>query len=64
MSIPLRTAICQRCGSGFVLIDTYLDLLARCDVKVVVPVLCPSCFLATGAEPKAAGTVKWFECDQ
>ena len=61
MSSRLRAVTCQRCGSGFVLTTNYLDLLARRGVKVVVPALCPTCFLATGPLRKERGKVKWFD---
>ena len=60
-SSRLRAVTCQRCGSGFVLTTNYLDLLARRGVKVVVPALCPTCFLATGPLRKERGKVKWFD---
>lgn len=60
MSSPPRAATCQQCGSGFVLTATYQDLLARRQVNVVVPVLCPTCFLTRGPQPKQRGRVKWF----
>jgi CspA family cold shock protein len=42
------------------LTDTYLDLLERRDARVVVPVLCPTCFLKDKPFPKQRGVVKWF----
>lgn len=60
MSIQPKSAICQRCGSGFVLITTYLDLLQRRKVKVIEPLLCPTCFFIEGPLPKQAGKIKWF----
>ncbi|MCL7451766.1 MAG: cold shock domain-containing protein [Anaerolineae bacterium] len=60
MSHQQRSAACTRCGSGFVLTSTYRDLLNRRNVKVVVPVLCPTCFLTKGPLPKQRGEVKWF----
>lgn len=51
---------CQRCGSGFIVTDTHRDLLLRRQVNVVVPVLCPTCFLMRGPLPKQRGEVKWF----
>ena len=53
-------ATCQRCGSGFIITDTHRDLLLRRQVKVLVPVLCPTCFLMRGPLPKQNGEVKWF----
>jgi len=56
----IQVVVCQRCGRGFILTTTYLGLLARRGVKVVVPVLCPTCFLKGGPLPKQRGRVKWF----
>jgi cold shock CspA family protein len=52
--------VCQRCGRGFVLTSTYLDLIQRRGGKVIVPLLCPTCFLTEGPVPKLRGTIKWF----
>lgn len=60
MSGQLQTVTCQRCGTGFILTPTYDDLLSRCGVEEVMPVLCPTCFLNTGPLPKRGGEVKWF----
>jgi CspA family cold shock protein len=60
MSSTRKAAICQQCGSGFIQTSTYMDLLARRQVQVVVPVLCPTCFLTKGPLPKQQGKVKWF----
>lgn len=60
MSGTTKAATCQQCGRGFILTSSYLDLLARRQVHVVVPVLCPTCFLTKGPLPKERGTVKWF----
>ena len=60
MSRQTRSAACQRCGSGFVLTETYRDLLARRGARVILPVLCPTCFLTVGPMPKEKGEVKWF----
>jgi CspA family cold shock protein len=60
MSSQLQSATCQRCGSGFILTTTYLDLLSRRGAKVVVPLLCPTCFLVEGPLPKQQGEIKWF----
>jgi CspA family cold shock protein len=63
VSMPkqLQVVVCQRCGRGFVLTPTYVDLRARRGAEVVVPVLCPSCFLREGPLPKQRGRVKWFD---
>jgi CspA family cold shock protein len=63
MSMPdqLQAVVCQQCGRGFVLTINYRDLLARWGAKVVVPVLCPTCFLKTGPVPKRRGKVKQFD---
>ena len=53
--------VCLSCGRGFVLTSTYLDLLKRRDARVVVPVLCPTCFLAEKPLPKQRGEIKWFD---
>jgi cold shock CspA family protein len=60
MSIKHSTATCQKCGSGFVLTKTYQDLIRRRGGKVIVPVLCPTCFLTEGPMPKQRGKIKWF----
>lgn len=60
MREELEVTICQRCGRGFVLTDTYRGFLARWGRQVIVPVLCPSCFLEAGPLPKRRGEVKWF----
>lgn len=60
MSDELEIAVCQRCGRGFVLTDTYRDYLARWGRQVIVPVLCPTCFLGAGPVAKEQGEVKRF----
>ena len=60
MSNQSKVATCQRCGSGFVVTDPHRDLLRRRQVNVIVPVLCPTCFLTRGPLPKHHGEVKWF----
>jgi CspA family cold shock protein len=60
MSGRLKVCTCQQCGRGFVLTSTYLELLDRRQANVIVPVLCPTCFLTKGALPKQRGKVKWF----
>jgi CspA family cold shock protein len=64
MSDRPKAATCQRCGSGYVLTSTYLDLLARRQVNVVVPALCPTCFLTKGPLPKTRGKIKWFNSNK
>jgi len=61
MPDQIQVVVCQQCGRGFLLTGNYRDLLARWGAKVVVPVLCPTCFLKTGPVPKRCGKVKWFE---
>jgi CspA family cold shock protein len=56
-----QTIVCQRCGRGYVLTPTYLDLLERWGARVVVPVVCPTCFLGAKTLPKEQGKVKWFD---
>lgn len=60
MSSQFKAVTCQKCGSGFILTTTYLDLLARRQVHAVVPALCPTCFVSDGPLPKQRGKVKWF----
>ena len=58
-SLP-QTAVCQRCGRGFVIVSTYRDLLRRRGIKVKTPVSCATCFRKNGPLPKSRGKVKWF----
>ena len=60
MSNQSKAAACQLCGSGFIVTETYRDLLQRRQVVVLEPVLCPTCFLMRGPLPKQRGEVKWF----
>lgn len=60
MSYQLKSLTCQRCGSGFVLTATYQDFIRRRGGKVVVPLLCPTCFVIVGPLPKQRGKIKWF----
>ncbi len=60
MSNRSDSVVCQRCGRGFIATVNYRDFLARRGVQVVVPVLCTTCFLRTGPQPKQQGEVKWF----
>jgi CspA family cold shock protein len=55
-----QTVVCQRCGRGYVLTPTYLDLLERWGDKAIVPVVCPTCFIRAKTLPKEEGKVKWF----
>jgi len=60
MSGELDVNVCQRCGRGYVLTKTYRSFLARWGRPLIVPVLCPTCFLEGGPLPKVEGIVKWF----
>ena len=60
MARHFESQLCQRCGRGFMSTSTYQDFLSRRGAKVVVPVLCPTCFLKAGPLPKQQGEVKWF----
>ncbi len=60
MSSQSKLIVCQRCGRGIILTDTYRDLLERKKAKVIDPVLCPTCFLVDGPLSKQYGRVKWF----
>jgi CspA family cold shock protein len=61
MSDQLQIIVCQRCGRGFVLTSTYRDWLARRGAQIILPVLCPTCFMKAGPMPKQRGEVKWFD---
>jgi CspA family cold shock protein len=61
MSNQARSFVCQHCGRGLVLVDSYVNFLAQRGVRVKVPVLCMTCFLKTGPLPKQSGRVKWFD---
>ncbi len=60
MSDQIKMVVCQRCGRGFVLTTNYMGMLNRRGINVVIPVLCPTCFLKKGPLPKQQGKVKWF----
>jgi len=60
MSEQRRVVVCQRCGFGFVLTESYLGFLVRWGARVVEPIQCPRCFWTSGAIPKESGTIKWF----
>lgn len=60
MKGQLEVIVCQRCGRGFVETATYRGFLTRWGRELVVPVLCPTCFLGAGPLPKEEGQVKWF----
>jgi CspA family cold shock protein len=60
MSDQIRTIVCQRCGIGFTLTENYLEWLTRRGARIVVPVLCTTCFMKAGPWPKQQGQVKWF----
>jgi CspA family cold shock protein len=56
----MSVVVCERCGSSFILSANYRDWLARRGVKVIRPMLCPTCFMKVGPLPKQRGVVKWF----
>lgn len=60
MSHRSVTVVCRTCGTGFILTETYRDLLDRRGALVVDPPQCPTCFVARGPLPKLHGFVKWF----
>lgn len=60
MAHRVETIVCQRCGTGFILTETYRQLLERRGVRVLHPRQCPTCFVARGPLPKIQGFVKWF----
>ena len=60
MAEDISVIECQRCGRGFLLVSTYIDWLARRGIRVVQPIVCPTCFKADGPLPKQGGEVKWF----
>jgi cold shock CspA family protein len=60
MSEQMSVVECTRCGSSFILSENYCDWLARRGVKVIQPMLCPTCFMKVGPLPKQRGVVKWF----
>ena len=61
MPDQIQVVVCQQCGRGFLLTGNYRGLLARWGAKVVVPVLCPTCFIKTGPVPKRCGEVQRFD---
>jgi CspA family cold shock protein len=60
MAKQSQSAVCRRCGCGFMLTTAHRDFLARRGVNVKTPVLCMTCFLKNGPWPKQQGKVKWF----
>ncbi len=60
MDGELDVNVCRRCGRGYVLTETYRAFLARWGRHLIVPVVCPTCFLEGGPLPKVEGEVKWF----
>jgi len=61
MSEQSRTAVCHRCGIGFLVTSNYLDHVLDWGARVSVPQLCARCFRRKGPLPKLRGTVKWFD---
>jgi CspA family cold shock protein len=55
-----KTAVCQRCGRGFVIVTLYRDLLQRRGIKIKTPVSCATCFRKKGPLPKSKGKIKWY----
>jgi hypothetical protein len=60
MSRSSNSVVCQRCGRGFLATTNYKDFLLRRGIQIKAPVICMTCFLRTGPEPKRQGEVKWF----
>jgi cold shock CspA family protein len=60
MSDQLQSAICRRCGIGFLITPNYLDQTRRWGARVNVPQLCARCFHRKGPVPKQRGKVEWF----
>jgi cold shock CspA family protein len=61
MSEQRQSAVCCRCGIGFLVTPTYLDQVRRWGARVSVPQLCARCFYRKGPVPKRRGTVQWFD---
>jgi cold shock CspA family protein len=61
MSEQGQSAVCQRCGIGFLITPYYLDHIRRWGARVNVPPLCARCFQRKGLVPKQRGTVEWFD---
>lgn len=61
MEGEVEVGVCQRCGRGFVLTEMYHGFLERWGRRIVVPVVCPSCFVQKGPLRKERGEVKWFD---
>lgn len=60
MSDRSVSVVCRTCGTGFVVTETYRDLLNRRGAQVVHPPQCPTCFVGRGPLPKVHGFVKWY----
>jgi cold shock CspA family protein len=61
MSKQSPSAVCQRCGAGFLVTSNYLDQLRRWGVRESVPQLCVRCFRHKGPVRKRRGTVQRFD---
>jgi CspA family cold shock protein len=61
MSEQRQSAVCRRCGIGFLVTPSYLDHILCWGARESVPQLCARCFRRKGPLPKQRGTVKWFD---
>jgi cold shock CspA family protein len=61
MSEQCQSAVCRRCGIGFLVTPGYLDEIRRWGARESVPQLCAMCFRRKGPTPKLRGTVQWFD---
>ena len=61
MSEQSQSAVCHRCGIGFLVTPTFLDQVRRWGTRVSVPQLCTRCFRRKGPLAKQHGTVQWFD---
>ena len=52
-----QSAVCKRCGIGFLITPYSLDQLRRWGTLTRVPQLCTRCFRRKGPLPRRRGTV-------